>query len=162
MPIGADLEGEGGNDMPNTVLLEPSDDIAFLRAEITWYTPVPDESSDGSQDGVPASGEPLDRQIDIDGDGWTDVLYGVWSSQLPDANTGGAANAYYAPGEPTACYLNLGDRDGDGLGDGLFREAANYFIGGLRAMHTGILPAYLRWFVVGMVVVVWVVTQAGS
>jgi hypothetical protein len=44
----------------------------------------------------------------------------------------------------------------------LFREAANYFIGGLRAMHTGILPAYLRWFVVGMVVVVWVVTQAGS
>jgi formate hydrogenlyase subunit 3/multisubunit Na+/H+ antiporter MnhD subunit len=44
----------------------------------------------------------------------------------------------------------------------LFHEAANYFIGGLRAMHTGILPAYLRWFVVGMVVVVWVVTQAGS
>lgn len=34
-----------------------------------------------------------------------------------------------------------------------------YFIRALRAAHTGILPAYLRWFVVGLVVVVWVTTQ---
>jgi hypothetical protein len=32
----------------------------------------------------------------------------------------------------------------------------------LSSFHTGILPAYLRWFVVGMLVVVWVVTQSGA
>jgi hypothetical protein len=44
----------------------------------------------------------------------------------------------------------------------LFENGVSYFIQGLRAMHTGVLPAYLRWFVVGLLVVVWVVTQTGS
>jgi formate hydrogenlyase subunit 3/multisubunit Na+/H+ antiporter MnhD subunit len=44
----------------------------------------------------------------------------------------------------------------------LVRGGAAYFIGILRAAHSGILPDYLRWFVVGMLVVVWVVTQSGT
>ena len=39
------------------------------------------------------------------------------------------------------------------------RRSTNYVTGGLRAMHSGILPAYLRWFIAGMLVVVWAVTQ---
>ena len=44
----------------------------------------------------------------------------------------------------------------------LFRHGAGYFIGNLRKAHSGVLPAYLRWFVVGLLIVVWVVTEAGS
>ena len=44
----------------------------------------------------------------------------------------------------------------------LFQKGVNYVIQILRSLHTGILPTYLRWFVVGLVVVVWVVTQTGS
>jgi formate hydrogenlyase subunit 3/multisubunit Na+/H+ antiporter MnhD subunit len=42
----------------------------------------------------------------------------------------------------------------------LFRKGAGYFIGVLRHMHSGVLPAYLRWFVAGLLVVVWVVTRS--
>jgi formate hydrogenlyase subunit 3/multisubunit Na+/H+ antiporter MnhD subunit len=44
----------------------------------------------------------------------------------------------------------------------LVQQGVNYVIQMLRSLHTGILPTYLRWFVVGLVVVVWVVTQSGS
>ena len=44
----------------------------------------------------------------------------------------------------------------------LFQKGVNYVIKMLRALHTGILPSYLRWLVVGLVMVVWVVTQTGS
>ena len=44
----------------------------------------------------------------------------------------------------------------------LLRGGAGYFIGTLRSAHSGVLPDYLRWFVVGMLAVVWVVTQTGS
>jgi formate hydrogenlyase subunit 3/multisubunit Na+/H+ antiporter MnhD subunit len=44
----------------------------------------------------------------------------------------------------------------------LVQNSVNYVIKMLRSLHTGILPAYLRWFVVGLVIVVWVVTQSGS
>jgi formate hydrogenlyase subunit 3/multisubunit Na+/H+ antiporter MnhD subunit len=44
----------------------------------------------------------------------------------------------------------------------LFQKGVNYVIQMLRSLHTGILPTYLRWFVVGLVVVVWVVTQTGN
>jgi hypothetical protein len=44
----------------------------------------------------------------------------------------------------------------------IFQKVVNYVIQMLRSLHTGILPTYLRWFVVGLVVVVWVVTQSGS
>jgi len=42
------------------------------------------------------------------------------------------------------------------------RRVSNYFIQMLRSLHTGILPAYLRWFVAGLLLVVWVVTESGS
>jgi NADH:ubiquinone oxidoreductase subunit 5 (subunit L)/multisubunit Na+/H+ antiporter MnhA subunit len=44
----------------------------------------------------------------------------------------------------------------------IFQKVVNYVIQMLRSLHTGILPTYLRWFVVGLVVVVWMVTQSGS
>jgi len=39
---------------------------------------------------------------------------------------------------------------------------SNYVIQVLRSLHTGILPAYLRWFVAGLLLVVWVVTETGK
>jgi len=42
------------------------------------------------------------------------------------------------------------------------RRGSNYFIQMLRSLHTGILPVYLRWFVAGLLLVVWVVTETGS
>ena len=36
------------------------------------------------------------------------------------------------------------------------------WIQALRSLHSGILPVYLRWFVAGLLVVVWAVTQIGS
>lgn len=44
----------------------------------------------------------------------------------------------------------------------LARTGVGYVVQLLRSVHTGILPAYLRWFVAGMLVVVWVVTQSGA
>ena len=42
------------------------------------------------------------------------------------------------------------------------KRGSGYFVKMLRSLHTGILPAYLRWFVAGLTVVVWVVTKTGS
>lgn len=42
------------------------------------------------------------------------------------------------------------------------RRGSKYLIQVLRSLHSGILPAYLRWFVAGLLVVVWVVTETGS
>ena len=42
------------------------------------------------------------------------------------------------------------------------KRVSNYFIQMLRSIHTGILPTYLRWFVAGLLLVVWVVTESGS
>jgi NADH:ubiquinone oxidoreductase subunit 5 (subunit L)/multisubunit Na+/H+ antiporter MnhA subunit len=44
----------------------------------------------------------------------------------------------------------------------LLRRGFGYFVQILRSLHTGILPAYLRWFVAGLLVVVWVVTETGG
>jgi len=44
----------------------------------------------------------------------------------------------------------------------LFRRGSNYFVQMLRSLHSGILPAYMRWFVAGLLVVVWVVTETGG
>ena len=44
----------------------------------------------------------------------------------------------------------------------LLQTGTGYLVQLLRSFHTGILPAYLRWFVAGMLVVVWVVTQSGA
>lgn len=41
-------------------------------------------------------------------------------------------------------------------------HVSNYFIQILRSIHTGILPAYLRWFIAGLLLVVWVVIESGS
>jgi len=42
------------------------------------------------------------------------------------------------------------------------RRGFNYLVQMLRSLHSGILPAYLRWFVAGLLVVVWVVTETGG
>jgi len=42
------------------------------------------------------------------------------------------------------------------------KRGFNYLVQMLRSLHSGILPAYLRWFVAGLLVVVWVVTETGS
>ena len=42
------------------------------------------------------------------------------------------------------------------------RRGSDYIVQMLRSLHTGILPSYLRWFVAGLLVVVWVVTETGS
>jgi len=42
------------------------------------------------------------------------------------------------------------------------RRGANYLSQALRALHSGVLPDYLRWFLAGLLVVVWVVTQTQS
>jgi hypothetical protein len=44
----------------------------------------------------------------------------------------------------------------------LFKSGADYVVQMLRSIHTGILPAYTRWFVAGLLLVVWVVTMEGS
>jgi NADH:ubiquinone oxidoreductase subunit 5 (subunit L)/multisubunit Na+/H+ antiporter MnhA subunit len=42
----------------------------------------------------------------------------------------------------------------------LLQKGVMYLVQPLRSAHTGVLPAYMRWFVAGLLVVVWVVTQA--
>lgn len=44
----------------------------------------------------------------------------------------------------------------------LLKRGTGYIVIMLRSLHSGVLPAYLRWFIVGLLVVVWVVTQPGS
>ena len=44
----------------------------------------------------------------------------------------------------------------------LLKRGVNYLVQILRSLHSGILPAYLRWFIAGLLVVVWVVTETGS
>jgi NADH:ubiquinone oxidoreductase subunit 5 (subunit L)/multisubunit Na+/H+ antiporter MnhA subunit len=44
----------------------------------------------------------------------------------------------------------------------LCRRGLHYVVLLLRVLHTGVLPTYLRWFVAGLLVVVWVVTQQGA
>lgn len=56
-PIGVDLSA----DALRGVLLEPSDETAFLRLELTWIIPAALVDL--------ADGEPLARTIDLDGDG---------------------------------------------------------------------------------------------
>jgi formate hydrogenlyase subunit 3/multisubunit Na+/H+ antiporter MnhD subunit len=43
-----------------------------------------------------------------------------------------------------------------------FMRGAGYLVQALRSIHTGVLPAYTRWFVAGLLLVVWVVTMEGS
>ncbi len=59
---------------------------------------------------------------DVNGDGWLDIVGAAWSNQMGDNNDEGALGALFAPAEPSRVYLNRGDRDGDGRGDGLFRD----------------------------------------
>jgi len=44
----------------------------------------------------------------------------------------------------------------------ILKNGFDYFVQALRSLHSGILPAYLRWFLAGLLVVVWVVTKTGS
>ena len=61
---------------------------------------------------------------DLNGDLWPDIFVVSWTLQQPDSNPASAEGAVFAPVDRAALYLNRGDQDGDGVGDGLFREAA--------------------------------------
>ena len=61
---------------------------------------------------------------DFNGDGWIDLCFGAYTWQLEDSQPFTAEGAVFVPTDRTHLYLNLGDQDGDGRGDGLFREAA--------------------------------------
>lgn len=61
---------------------------------------------------------------DFNGDGWTDLFFGVWSFQLEDDDPTSAEGAEFMPYERSFLYLNVGDVDGDGRGEGIFNEVA--------------------------------------
>jgi len=44
----------------------------------------------------------------------------------------------------------------------ILRRGSIYVVQMLRSLHTGVLPVYLRWFVTGLVLVVWVITKEGG
>jgi formate hydrogenlyase subunit 3/multisubunit Na+/H+ antiporter MnhD subunit len=44
----------------------------------------------------------------------------------------------------------------------LLKRSSEYAVQMLRSLHTGVLPVYLRWFVAGLLVVVWVVAETGN
>jgi formate hydrogenlyase subunit 3/multisubunit Na+/H+ antiporter MnhD subunit len=43
----------------------------------------------------------------------------------------------------------------------IMRKGASFFVLHLRGVHTGILPVYLTWILLGMLVVVWSIMQTG-
>ncbi len=77
---------------------------------------------------------------DLNGDGWLDLFVTAWSYQKPDHNENGALGATFDPAEIHRLYLNRGDRDGDGRGDGLFREVSSEvgldLVGGVMGLAT--------------------------
>ena len=62
--------------------------------------------------------------VDVNGDQWPDVLMVNWASQLVDDDPLSALGAMFTHAEAARLYLNRGDQDGDGVGDGEFREVA--------------------------------------
>jgi hypothetical protein len=82
--IGADLSGD-----PGGVLLEPSDDTAFLRVELTWIVPAALVDL--------TDGDPFARTVDVDGDG--PLL--PTSAEVCDGFAGAGAFDPAAPGDVT-------------------------------------------------------------
>lgn len=78
---------------------------------------------------------------DFNGDGWIDLIFACWSNQQVDDNLMGAEGAIFGPFERAYLYLNKGDQDGDGFGDGLFREVAEEvevnLVGGVMGLRVG-------------------------
>ncbi|WP_419191602.1 FG-GAP repeat domain-containing protein [Engelhardtia mirabilis] len=61
---------------------------------------------------------------DFNGDGWIDLFFGSWSYQIPDTSPLTAEGSFFGPYERAHLYLNIGDVDGDGTGEGIFNEVA--------------------------------------
>ncbi|MEM7308838.1 MAG: CRTAC1 family protein [Planctomycetota bacterium] len=78
---------------------------------------------------------------DFNGDGWLDVASVCWSNQLLDADPTSSINSLFQPHERSHLYLNRGDQDGDGQGDGEFREVGDEVgfdhVGGSMGMMVG-------------------------
>ncbi|MEM7308837.1 MAG: VCBS repeat-containing protein [Planctomycetota bacterium] len=71
--------------------------------------------------------------VDINNDGWLDVVNFCWSIQVYDEEAFSAVGAMFSPAERGYAYLNRGDQDRNGVGDGLFREVA----GEIGLAHVG-------------------------
>jgi len=67
---------------------------------------------------------PVDAE-DFNGDGWPDLMLSAWSQQLPDGNDQSAEGAFFLPWDSSRLFINRGDQDGDGVGDGLFRDVTD-------------------------------------
>lgn len=87
-------------------------DFPTLPSEVIEQLPI-----------LPTRSMPVEA-ADFNGDGWTDLLFMSWSFQATDNGLPGAAGSTFGPYERSFLYLNRGDQDGDGRGDGLFREVA--------------------------------------
>lgn len=85
-------------------------DFPSMPAELAGQLPV-----------FPVRAMPMEA-TDFNGDGWTDLLIMAWSYQIEDDGQPGAEGSAFGPYERTYLYLNKGDQDGDGRGDGLFRD----------------------------------------
>ena len=59
---------------------------------------------------------------DFNADGWLDVATVCWSNQMADGDPTSSVGSFFQPYERAHLYLNRGDQDGDGLGEGEFRE----------------------------------------
>ena len=97
----------------------------------------------GDLDVLPLLGEwsmPI-QLADFNGDGWLDVASVCWSNQLLDADPSSSIGSLFLPFERSHLYLNRGDQDGDGLGDGEFREVGAEVgfdhVGGSMGMMVG-------------------------
>ena len=90
-----------------------TEDFATLPSELSGRLPF-----------QPFWSMPVDAE-DFNGDGWPDLMVSAWSQQLPDGNDQSAEGALFLPWDSSRLYLNRGDQDGDGQGDGLFRDVTD-------------------------------------
>ena len=115
--------------IPGSSASPPLEDFAFVPPGMT--------------DEIPMFGRwsmPIEI-ADFNGDQWLDVAFVCWASQLEDPDPTSAEGALFTHADPSTLYLNRGDQNGDGVGDGDFREVSVEVgfehIGGAMGMVAG-------------------------